>query len=117
MRRKYALLRSLMEKRHPGKHEFLEYLSAVHHGMPDFLCHHPTWGFRFVECKLGHEQLRDGQKRSIRRLQLLGFDVEIWTLVEERTKRRAAVLDVESGRAEIRERQLAFTRRRAKITG
>jgi len=65
--------------------------------MPDFLCHHPAKGFRFVECKLGHEQLRDGQKRCIRRLQLLGFDVEVWKLVDACTKIREAAVDIESG--------------------
>lgn len=106
VRRKYGLLRELVERRHPGTFELLEYLCAVHHGMPDFLCHHPAKGFLFVECKLGHEGLSEGQKRCIRRLQLLGFEVEVHKLVEPCTKTRAAAIDLENGEKSVLERQL-----------
>ncbi len=111
VRRKYARLKGLLGTRHPGAFELLEYLCAVHHGMPDFLCHHPAKGFRFVECKLGHEQLSQRQKRCIRKLQTIGFDVEVWKLVERCTKAREAEVNLENGAKNVTDAQARLTKK------
>lgn len=116
VKRKYELLRELLNLHHPGTFELLEYLCAVHHGIPDFLAFHSQQGFRFVECKLGHEQLSARQKACITKLQELGFEVEVWKLVEECTKLRHAEVDLESGEKRVVERQLKFTRKSMKLT-
>ncbi len=110
VRTKYELLGELLERHHPETKERLEYLAAVHHGLPDFLCFRLS-EFRFVECKLGHEQLRRSQKRCIPKLLALGFDVEVHVLVDGCTKARVATLDLKSGRRCIREQQLALTKK------
>lgn len=80
--RKYKMLTDLLERHHPGRLEELQYICAVHHGMPDFLCYRDC-RFKFVECKLEYEPLSDAQKRCIRRLEGMGFGVEIHKLVQK----------------------------------
>lgn len=103
VRRKYAALHDLLSSQwNPDE---LEYLARVHHGLPDFLCHRrKEW--KFVECKLGHEQLSERQKTCIRRLQHLGFLVEVHKLAEPCTKLREAVVTLETGEKIVREKQL-----------
>lgn len=84
--------------------EYLQYLSAVHHGMPDFLCYRKKV-IKFVECKLGNEQLSIKQKKCILKLQSLGFSVEIHKLVFSSTKLRLAYLDLKTGHLDIVEKQ------------
>lgn len=109
--KKYRHLQQLVEKHHPGTFAQLEYYCAVHHGLPDYLCYHPAHGFRFVECKLGYEQLSRRQKKCIPKLQALNFDVEVWKLVEKQTRRRLAELDLERGELSVKEEQARLTKR------
>jgi DNA polymerase II len=104
VRRKYALLEELMEKHRPGKLEFLQYLCAVHEGMPDLICFR-NGAFKFVECKLIYEQLSERQKRCITRLQSHGFEVEVHKVVDHRTKARVAEVDVHTGERRVLEKQ------------
>jgi len=112
VRKKYELLGELLERHHPEKKEYLEYLAAVHHGLPDFLCFRLNV-FKFVECKLGHEQLRHSQKKCIPKLLAMGFEVEVHKLVEECTKVRVAAVNLENGHKTVRERQLTMTKKLA----
>jgi hypothetical protein len=104
VKRKYHLLMRLLDRHMPGKREQLQYLCHVHHGMPDFLCYR-LGEFKFVECKLCHEQLSLGQKKCIARLQQLGFTVEVHKLVDERTKARVSRVSLATGRKSVVERQ------------
>ncbi|MFH1850584.1 MAG: DNA polymerase domain-containing protein [archaeon] len=108
VRRKYEKLIQLMAK-HKLDHEYLQYLCHVHHGMPDYLCYRNR-RFKFVECKLGHEQLGKGQKKCISKLQGMGFTVEVHKLVDPCTKTRAAEIDIANGTKSFVERQLAIKR-------
>jgi len=115
VRKKYERLRQLLDKTHPGTSEQLSYLCAVHHGLPDFLCHHSACGFLFIECKLGHEQLSERQKACIPKLQKLGFTVEVHKLVKSCTKTRRALVDLEAGKKRVVEKQLRLTKRLLRI--
>jgi len=110
VKKKYTLLKELLDKHYPGTFELLEYSCAVHHGLPDFLCFHKAQGFRFIECKLGHEQLLPSQKKCIRKLQKIGFEVEVHKLVEDCTKTRLALVDLEEGERVVIEKQLRLTK-------
>jgi hypothetical protein len=106
--RKYSRLKELLLRDFPEFVEELEYINAVHHGMPDYICfrnwnHKKEW--KFVECKLMHEQLSARQKICIRKLQAMGFAVEVQKLVDHRTKMRHAEVDLENKLKRIRERQ------------
>lgn len=110
VRRKYELLHEMMEEHREGMIEELEYLCKVHHGMPDFLCfRRGVW--KFVECKLGHEQLSSRQKHCIRKLQHMGFTIEVHKLVEDCTKTRKADVNLDTGEKEIIEKQLRIKKR------
>lgn len=88
---------------------YLCYLCLVHHGMPDFLCYHPTLQqFKFVECKLGHERLSSRQKETIRLLVQHGFTVELHRLVEPCTKTRKSALNLANNTATILEKDLTL---------
>lgn len=102
--RKYTLLLELIVKHHPNKLEELQYLCAVHHGMPDFVCFR-NGKFKFVECKLGHEQLSMRQKKCIKKLQQLGFEVEVHKLVEPGTKLRTAMVNPMNNDKRVIEKQ------------
>lgn len=82
----------------------LQYIGVVHHGMPDLLCY-KLGTFKFVECKLGYETLRDRQRETIKALDNIGFDVELHRVVEHATKRRVANLNVDSGDRQVITRQ------------
>jgi len=112
VKKKYELLELLLNDHHPSRLDDLQYLSAVHHGMPDYLCYRQG-RFLFVECKLCHEQLSRAQKFTIRRLQALGFGIEVHKLVDHRTKLRSAAVSIETNVAEIKERQLRLSKRLA----
>jgi hypothetical protein len=84
--------------------ECLQYLSVVHHGMPDFFCHRKGI-IKFVECKLGHEQLSKAQKKAIERIQELGIKVEVHKLVYGCTKIRTANVNLRNGEKKIIEKQ------------
>jgi hypothetical protein len=107
--RKYQLFESLMEKHHPQLLEELQYLSAVHHGMPDYVAFREGQ-FKFVECKIGYEALRPGQKKTIARLINWGFTVEIHRLAEPQQKTRIAEIDHETHARVIKERQKKLRR-------
>jgi hypothetical protein len=104
VQKRYTYLFSLMDKVHPNKRQELEYLCQVHHGMPDLLCY-KDGHFRFVECKLGHEQLSQRQKACLTKLQRLGFDVQVYKLVDHCTKVRKAHVDIQRGRKVVIEKQ------------
>lgn len=90
--RRYAMAERLLDDRISA----LQYIGVVHHGMPDLLCY--KFGrFKFVECKLGYEAIRDNQVETISLLQGLGFDVEVHRVVEHATQRRQTRYDVASG--------------------
>ncbi len=110
VRFRYQLLHHLLDKYHPKKREYLEYLCAVHHGMPDFICFRHGQ-FKFVECKLGHEQLSKRQKKCIPLLQKAGFEVEVHKIVEHCTKIREASLNITNGKKTIKARQLTLTKK------
>jgi DNA polymerase elongation subunit (family B) len=99
--RKYMQLTDLLRKR--GVYDDLEYLSRIHHGMPDFLCYR-NGEFKFVECKLQYESLSENQRRCIPKLQSLGFRVEVHKLVDKRTKLREANVGFD-GRKKLVEKQ------------
>ena len=105
VQRKYEQLRQLLLTHHPAMLETLQYLCVVHHGMPDFLCY-KNQTFKFIECKLGHEQLSERQKLCIANLQKLGFNVEVYKLVEPCTKVRNALVNIETGEKKVQERQM-----------
>jgi len=101
IRKKYTILKNLIDAE---KLEYLQYLSKTHHGMPDFLCYRNS--FKFVECKLGHEQLSVVQKKCIKILVNKGYDVEIHKFVYGCTKDRIAYIDIETGDKSVKERQM-----------
>lgn len=72
----------------------LRYLSAIHHGMPDFICY-KNRELKFVECKLEYETLSRRQITCISELQKLGFTVEVHRLVKECTKDRVVDMNME----------------------
>jgi len=110
VKRKYQLLAELMEEHKPGLLETLEYLAKVHHGMPDFLCFRKgEW--KFIECKLGHEQLSNRQKHCIRKLQELGFHVEVHKLAEDCTKTRRMELNLDTGEKIMLEKQMKIKKK------
>lgn len=108
--RKYDELRGLLERHAPGKLEELQYLSSVHHGMPDFICFRDG-AFKFVECKLGHEALSVRQRKCIPKLQDLGFMVEVHKLVPGESRPRRARVELGSRRKVVVEKQMRLTRR------
>ena len=105
VRRKYELLARLLDELHPGKREQLEYICAVHHGIPDFICCRQS-KFKFVECKLGYELLGIGQRKTIAILHELGFEVEVHRLAEPQTSARLQQLNIKNGRKIMLERQV-----------
>lgn len=100
----YSRLAALLEQHRAGTLEMLQYFCVVHHGMPDFICYRQGQ-FKFVECKLEHEQLQESQKRCIPRLLAMGFPVEVHKLVNGSTKSRYALVDIETGEKRVAERQ------------
>lgn len=109
----YERLNTLMERHHPAHAETLRYLCHVHHGMPDFVAY-KNGRFKFIECKLIYESLSARQKRCIVKLVEMGFMVEIYRIVDKRTRIRKANVDITNGKKEqleIQER-LLFTRKR-----
>lgn len=108
--RKYTLLVELLKHHHPDTLEELQYLCHVHHGLPDYLCYR-RGVFLWVECKLGHEQLQESQRKCFPKLAALGFTVEVHKLVDPCTKTREAWVDIHSGEKEVVERQARLKRR------
>jgi len=107
VRRRYYRLCELLEKEHPGTLEHLQYLCSQA-GMPDFICYRrKIW--KFVEAKLGHEQLSPTQKRCIAKLQQLGFKVEVHKIAMPETKARVADVNLLMRTREVRERQGLIT--------
>ena len=86
------------------KKKYLQYLCAVHHGMPDFFCQRKK-EIKFVECKLGNETIKENQKKCIRKLQEYGMEVEVHRFVFKPTKIREAYLDLDSGTKKVTEKQ------------
>jgi len=105
---KYERLFQLLNKHKPNTLETLQYY-CHQHGMPDFITFRDK-KFKFIEAKLCHEPLSKRQKKCILRLQKLGFEVEVHTLVDHRTKTRTQLIDHRSGNKKIIEKQLVLTR-------
>jgi DNA polymerase elongation subunit (family B) len=108
VRRKYEKLLELFKKYHKDLLPSLQYIDYVHHGLPDFVCFR-NGRFKFVECKLGHEQLNSRQKKTLTRLQELGFEVEVHKLVDPCTKVRKTYLNLNTSYKKVLDRQLALT--------
>ncbi len=100
VRRKYEKLRAILGQ----DLDLMQYLCSVHHGMPDYFCFRKGEK-KFVECKLGHEQLSNGQKACFEVLMRHGYNVEVHKLVFECTKLREADVDILSGAKVVREKQ------------
>lgn len=120
VKKKYQQLAELIEEIYGERAlDFLCYLCSVHHGMPDLVCYNPTLQqFKFVECKLGHEQLSGRQVMTIKRIQDAGFKVEVHKLVEECTKTRKAEVNLVTKEKRILEKEMTlkkYMRRRLKI--
>jgi hypothetical protein len=111
--RKYRRLCELLEQDYPKQLELLQYLCHVHHGMPDYVCYR-RGEWKFVECKLYHEQLSKRQKTCITKLQSLGFIVEVHKLIDHRTKTRKAEINLATGKKKIKEHQLTLNSKRIK---
>lgn len=112
VKKRYMLLEGLLKEVFGAPTwETLAYLSAVHHGMPDFICYHPTLKqFKFVECKLGHEQLSARQVLTIQKLRQLGLETEVHKLVEPCTKTREANVDLIFKKKEVVEKELTIAK-------
>ncbi len=110
VKKKYLQLAELIVELYDDKAlDFLCYLCAVHHGMPDLVCYNPTLQqFKFVECKLGHESLSQRQILTIKRLLDAGFNVEVHKLVEECTKTRKAEVDLVTKKKKILEKEMTL---------
>lgn len=110
VRKKYTELADLLKEAYGNRtFDFLCYMCAVHHGMPDLICYHPTLQqFKFVECKLGHESLSNRQVLTITKLQQAGFSVEIHKLVEDCTKTRKAKINLVTKEKKIIEKTLTL---------
>jgi len=96
VRRKYVQLVQLIKELYNANlYDYLCYLDTVHHGMPDYIAYHPQLQkLKFVECKLGHEQLSVRQIQTIHCLQDKGFNVEVHKLVDPCTKTRKAKVNL-----------------------
>jgi len=110
VKRKYERLKKRLGIERQGSWELLGLYAAVHHGMPDFICYR-RGVLKFVECKLGHEQLNDYQKLCLPKLQALGFTVEVHKIVDACTKTRRATINLKNGEKTIRDRQLRLTKK------
>ena len=110
VRKHYELLSNLLkEVKGEDVLDRVCYLSSVHHGMPDFICYHPTTGeMKFVECKLGHEQLSSRQVVTIQKLHDIGFVTEVHKLVEPCTKTRVANVNIALGKKEVLEKEMTI---------
>jgi len=104
VKRKYSRLQKLLEQERPKHWELLQLFCAVHHGMPDFIVYRQGV-LKFIECKLGHEQLGNYQKQCLPRLKKLGFTVEVWKIVDDCTKTRRAKINILTGEKTICEKQ------------
>jgi hypothetical protein len=111
--RAYKELTALLDTHYAAAREHLQYLCVVHHGMPDLICYRQGV-FKFVECKLEHEQLLQSQKQCIPKLLALGLSVEVHKLVGTSTKVREALVNIESGEKRIADRQLTLSQALAK---
>lgn len=110
VRRKYDQLADLLLDAYgPEMMDTLGYFSYVHHGIPDFLCYNPSSKeFKFVECKLGHEQLSSRQVLTIQKLKHIGFTTEVHKLVEACTKVRKAEVNIALNKREVLEKELTL---------
>jgi len=101
VQRKYELLQQLLPKE---KFEYLQYLTHIHHGMPDFFCY--RYGrFKFVECKLNQESVKKNQLMCMAKVLAFGFPVEVHVLVTSPVRSRVGYLDLDTGKRHIIERQ------------
>lgn len=116
VRRKYDHLRALLERKVPQLLDALAFLAQQHYRIPDFLCY-KVGRFKFVECKLEHEQLSERQRRCIVFLVSLGFDVEVHKVVGPETKARRALVDIIDGKRNVQERQMMLrsTKRQKRV--
>lgn len=96
VKRKYIHLVQLIKEHYNGRMlDYLSYMSAVNHGMPDYICYHPHLKqLKFVECKFGHEQLSQRQITTIHKLKERGLTIEVHKLVEPCTKTRKARVNI-----------------------
>ena len=112
VRKKYQQLIYLLKKHHGKEFDNLRYLCKVHHGMPDFICFRNSQ-FKFVECKLEYEKLSKRQVNCIKKLQQIGFSVEVHRVVSKSTLTRLAKINNETGDKQIIEKQAKISRFRS----
>ena len=110
VRRKYDRLADLLLDKYGAEMlDILGYFSYVHHGIPDFLCYNPqTKEFKFVECKLGHEQLSPRQVLTIQKLHHIGFTTEVHKLVDACTKTRKAEVNIALNKKNVVEKEMTL---------
>jgi hypothetical protein len=111
VKKKYLFLAELVREIYGDSAlDFLCYLCAVHHGMPDLVCYHPQKKeFKFVECKFGHEQLSSRQVVTIKKLQDAGFVTEIHKLVDDCTKTRRAEVNLATKQKKVLEKEMTLS--------
>ncbi|MEM3154738.1 MAG: VRR-NUC domain-containing protein [Candidatus Woesearchaeota archaeon] len=111
VKRKYAQLSELILELYGERAlDFLCYLCAVQHGMPDLVCYHPQKKeFKFVECKFGHEQLSSRQIMTIKHLIDAGFVVEVHKLVDDATKTRKAEVNLVTKEKKVLEKEMKLS--------
>ena len=80
--------------------------------MPDFICYR-RGRFKFVECKLGHEQLSKRQKICIKKLRQYGYAIEVHKIVDPCTKVWKAIVDIDTGKRNVIDVQLRMTKKLA----
>lgn len=110
VQKRYDQLRGLiLELFGEPAYESLRYMCQVHHGMPDLVCYHSHLReFKFVECKLGHEQLSSRQILTIQKLHQLGFLTEVHRLVDPCTKTREARVDLVFKKKHVLEKEMTI---------
>ena len=112
VKRHYERLDTLLQRDWPFVYEEVKYIAYVHHGMPDFVYYHPVLHrWKWVECKLGHEQLSDRQVKTIGRLERLGFVVEVHKLAEPCTKTTKGSLKGKKVVVKEKERTISYYQR------
>lgn len=106
VKKKYSKLKEILPDE---KLEYLSFISRVHHGIPDYFCHRKVEQnveYKFIECKLGHEQLSSLQKKCIKILLFKGYVVEVHKTVFDCTKLRSAYVNLYTNEKRIIEQQM-----------
>lgn len=111
LRNKYQQAKDIVIQQHgEGMWECLSTL-AKYRGMPDFFCYHPILRTtKFIECKLGYEQLSTYQRRTLHVLTNWGFDVEVHVVGLPHMSAKTAVFDLLTKRKQVIEKTMKIMR-------